>query len=292
MVGIYKMVNIETGLVYIGQSEDIDYRKGEHFRRLKYNRHENPHLQNSYNKHGYDGFVFEVVEECSIEELNEKEKYYIQLYKSFNPKFGYNKTLGGEGGSPNNETRIKISKSLKGHTISPETRTKIANGNRGKKTPKEVIDKISAKTRKLTPTQEAEVLNLLIESNLTQQEIADMYNISTTIINRIKKDNSLPIQRYTILSDKQMEEIKLLIKGRKYHLSEIAKMYNVQYVQISKIKKEMGYNLSKGQLEDSEKLAIIKLLNSKEYTIAQVAEMYGVSRDTIKRVKRGSVSEN
>ena len=49
---------------------------------------------------GVENFSFEVIEECSIEELNEKEQFYIKKYNSyidFPNSNGYNLTLGGDG---------------------------------------------------------------------------------------------------------------------------------------------------------------------------------------------------
>ena len=44
---------------------------------------------------GLNNFLFEVLEECSLEELNTKEKYWIQYYNSYEE--GYNLTRGGSG---------------------------------------------------------------------------------------------------------------------------------------------------------------------------------------------------
>jgi hypothetical protein len=43
--------------------------------------------------YGVWNFTFEVLEECSKEELNEKEKKWIELYQS--NTVGYNGTKGG-----------------------------------------------------------------------------------------------------------------------------------------------------------------------------------------------------
>lgn len=47
-------------------------------------------------KYGLEAFVFEIVEECDIDQLNEREKYWINYYNSFN--HGYNLTNGGDSG--------------------------------------------------------------------------------------------------------------------------------------------------------------------------------------------------
>ena len=59
--------------------------------------------------------------------LNELEEYYIQEYNTY--ELGYNSTSGGEGclnRIVSEETRLKISKTLMGHSISEETRLKMS----------------------------------------------------------------------------------------------------------------------------------------------------------------------
>ena len=41
---------------------------------------------------GLENFSFELLEECSRDQLNEKEHFYIQLYQS--DQFGYNSNSG------------------------------------------------------------------------------------------------------------------------------------------------------------------------------------------------------
>lgn len=89
MIGIYKITNILNNKVYIGQSISIKNRWCNHKEKLRKNLH-TKHFQSSWNKYGEDCFIFEVLEECSIEDLNEKESFYIDKYKSINPEFGYN----------------------------------------------------------------------------------------------------------------------------------------------------------------------------------------------------------
>ena len=60
--GIYRIRNTITNKSYYGSSEDLEYRKNKHFKLLELNNHGNIKLQNSYNKHGKENFVFEIVE--------------------------------------------------------------------------------------------------------------------------------------------------------------------------------------------------------------------------------------
>ena len=80
--------------MYIGQTNDPERRKKDHFGRLKRNKHENPYLQSAWNKYGEDNFNFEVID--GGENYNQLEKYYIEKYKSNNSNYGYNVLSGGE----------------------------------------------------------------------------------------------------------------------------------------------------------------------------------------------------
>lgn len=94
MVGIYKITNQLNGKVYIGQSINIEHRWKEHIQEAK-NGIRNYALYNAMRKYGIENFSFEIIEECSEKELDEKEVYYIKEYNSYYD--GYNSTLGGQG---------------------------------------------------------------------------------------------------------------------------------------------------------------------------------------------------
>lgn len=97
MIGIYKIENIVNGKVYVGQSINIEQRWYNHKNELNGNRHCNLYLQNAWNKYGKDSFVFSVLEQCELNNIDEKEIYWIELYDSLNPDKGYNLTAGGQG---------------------------------------------------------------------------------------------------------------------------------------------------------------------------------------------------
>ena len=110
---IYKITNLINGKVYIGQTKrnfDERYNGTGNGAEKVYNYHMyrknheghyyNVHLCNSMEKYGFENFKVE--EEIDIayskKELDELEIKYIKEYNSSNPKFGYNKTEGGESG--------------------------------------------------------------------------------------------------------------------------------------------------------------------------------------------------
>ena len=60
--GIYQIRNLVNNKIYVGSSNNLYRRKTyEHFRELRLNKHHNKYLQNSYNCHGEENFVFEVI---------------------------------------------------------------------------------------------------------------------------------------------------------------------------------------------------------------------------------------
>lgn len=88
--GIYMILCVENNKKYIGQSMDIITRWRQHRYTMKQGKGCNPHLQNAWNKYGQDKFVFHIIEECSQEELNSREKYFIEHYQAMSPDSGYN----------------------------------------------------------------------------------------------------------------------------------------------------------------------------------------------------------
>ena len=82
--GIYKITNLINGKMYIGQAQDIYKRWYAHkysaFK--KDNKRYNVILYRAIRKYGLENFEFEILEECCVGELNEKEIYYINKYNT------------------------------------------------------------------------------------------------------------------------------------------------------------------------------------------------------------------
>ena len=93
--GIYKITNIKTKECYIGQAIHIKDRFVEHAKcGLGIDTPAGNKLYKAIQEFGLWNFSFEVLEECPREQLNEKEKYYIDLYSSYD--YGYNSTRGNK----------------------------------------------------------------------------------------------------------------------------------------------------------------------------------------------------
>lgn len=91
--GIYKITNQLDDMCYIGQSVDLATRWKDHAKcGLGIDTPQGNKLYQAMIQYGLWNFSFEVLEECPRQDLDEKEKYYIQLYQSYD--YGYNSNKG------------------------------------------------------------------------------------------------------------------------------------------------------------------------------------------------------
>ena len=159
--GIYMIQNKANGKIYIGKSGGIEKRWGKHKWALRSNRHHNEHLQHAWNRYGEDNFEFTIICKCDKSQLNTMEKAYISKLRANDQDFGYNLTDGGEGCSPTEKTRKKMSESQKGKTHSEKTRKKISEAHKGKTHSEKTRKKISENNANRRP----EVRKKISEAN-------------------------------------------------------------------------------------------------------------------------------
>lgn len=103
MIGIYKITN-PKGKIYIGKSINLENRK-KSYSRLSQIKGQ-PLIYNSIIKYGWENHMFEIQEECSLEEINDREIYWINTFNCI--KEGLNLKQGGEGGNHHPETILKM----------------------------------------------------------------------------------------------------------------------------------------------------------------------------------------
>lgn len=111
IIGIYKITS-PTGRVYIGKSKNIKNRFSG------YNKPKKSKLQvrlyNSFIKHGVENHIFEIIEECPIEELYCRERFWQDEFDVLNRDTGLNCVLSACKEHPattTEETRKNMSES-------------------------------------------------------------------------------------------------------------------------------------------------------------------------------------
>ena len=101
---VYKTTNLVNNKIYIGKDERNDPKYLGSGLLIK----------RAIDKYGKENFKKEILEQCNNrEELNEKEKYWIETLNSRDISIGYNITFGGDGGQTSSlEKMSKITKEL------------------------------------------------------------------------------------------------------------------------------------------------------------------------------------
>jgi group I intron endonuclease len=95
---IYKITNNVNGKVYIGQTiQTVKERFYQHCATKCSDSVLNMAIHRAIKKYGKSNFTIEVIEEVDKDSLNDREKFWIEYYNSYNN--GYNSTRGGQDGS-------------------------------------------------------------------------------------------------------------------------------------------------------------------------------------------------
>ena len=177
-IGIYKITN-PNGKVYIGQSVNVEKRLNG-YKSLN-NCNKQLLLHRSLKKYGSGDHIFEIIEECSLENLNIRERHWQDFFEVLDIKKGLNckltSTFGKSGklsqdvknkiglsntgkikhsvqNKINISQRSKLQKNMLGKNHSDKTKSKISNSKIGKKDSEETkINKSKAATGKIK-TQE------------------------------------------------------------------------------------------------------------------------------------------
>lgn len=188
-IGIYRIRNLITNKVYVGQTtENFQRRYWLHRWQLRKNKHDNNHLQRAWNKYGEENFIFEVIEVVNKEEIDEKERYWIAFYR--NSSYGcYSIQDGGQdkrlGRCLSAEARKKIGElnrvRMLGSKLPDETKRKMSESRKGKR--------IYRKNDRLTDEQ-AFLIKSMYVSGKTSKEIQDELKIPYKILNNILSMNS------------------------------------------------------------------------------------------------------
>lgn len=139
---IYSWTNIENNKIYIGQTQNLYYRMKQ-YERLEGKRY----IMTALRKYGVDKFELNIIEEIPISNLDEREQYWIDFYKSYLKDFGYNicrfaNTTRGFHHSEETKARLRTMK-----LANPVRLFGQQNGMYGKAHSKECLAKLSAQMK-------------------------------------------------------------------------------------------------------------------------------------------------
>lgn len=130
---VYRAINKVNGKQYIGYTtKTLKERISVHVykSRCKSNKHYFYLFKQALRKYGLDNFQWEVLEECSTKkECCEREMFYISKYDTISPN-GYNLTKGGNGGLQSEETKLKISESVKKYWEKHKDKNSLINASK------------------------------------------------------------------------------------------------------------------------------------------------------------------
>ena len=277
---IYKITNKVNGKSYIGQTRyTIEFRWRQHIHKK-----DNTYFHNAIKKYGVDNFIVEKLEKCNIEDLNEREIYYIAKYNTF--KDGYNLTIGGDG----NRTLLLDDKyeEISALYLSGFSSNKIATLYKvDKASIVKILKQLGIKIRNNSLNinrQELEELIQDYQSGYSLRELAKRYDCSAPGLKEflIKKGVDLR-QKYSILEDTKSQES--LIKdytSSTIKLKDIQNKYHCSYATLLKVLSING--ISKGKysfkLSDKECLKVIEQFNSGK-KIKDIARSFKVDKATI-----------
>lgn len=92
-IGIYRITNMENQMCYIGQSVDLRERLKTHIKAGLGINATNNKLYTAMQEYGVENFTYEIMENCERNQLNDREKFWIEYYQS--NSYGLNSTGGG-----------------------------------------------------------------------------------------------------------------------------------------------------------------------------------------------------
>lgn len=279
MGGIYKIINTNTGKIYIGSAVDLRRRLYAHLKSLRRNSHDNTYLQNAWNKYGEDSFEFSVIEIVDDKsKLLEVEQKWINQTLCYKRDKGYNI-------SPTAGSTLGLK-----HT--KEQRLKNSLAKRGSKSPNHTIDESIAKEIKLK-----------LKDGLGIKEVSEIMNVNYDVVKSIKQGKAwnhvLPeidlsnINLKKKLNEDEVLEIKKMLNEDK-KVKEIAKVFGVSYRTVSAIKNGNIWSGvgEKVKAKKRKKLNIEDVIEIKKmirdgYSNKEIAEKFGVNRSTISCIRIG-----
>lgn len=184
---IYKITNKVNGKSYIGQTiQNVKERFYQHCAIKCSQAVLNMAIHRAINKYGKSNFTIEVIEEVESTNLNDRERYWIKYYNSYNN--GYNSTKGGQD-------KIKMFKNLDAESIIKEYKSgkSLREIGRNFKVDKQTIKDLlvrnniklrTTRTYKLSQEDREGILKDF-SSGLSRKEIINKWNISKSYLSQL-----------------------------------------------------------------------------------------------------------
>jgi len=290
---IYAIQNKINDKLYIGQTTlSLEQRVSKHLRTRGCSA-----IHASLLKYGLDNFNVSIIDDSAttLEYLNELEQKYILEYDTISPK-GYNLVCGGSNSILSEESRNKISQTLKGRKHTEEAKIKIGESSRKRKRTKETCKKISEALKGKHPSEEtlkkmSEVHKGIpspmkgkkgrVVSEETRRKLSERMsgknhpNYGKKFSDELRKKLS-ESHKGIRLSEESRKKVSEAVKGRK--LSEETKR------KISE--KQRGSKCQHAKLNEENVLQIRELLKE-GHTQPEIAKKFNVSRGIISNIKNG-----
>ena len=246
--GVYIISAIKGSKCYIGSSKNIKERISDHWSALRNNRHENKKIQNYFNKYGQGSLIFNILELCDKEMLEEREVYHVNMTK---PWFNIIKD-------------VKRNKGFFKHTKAAKEKIRKASKKMWAKQKDKMIDTLKLGEEngfaKMTNEQVKNLKIDLLDSNNRIFDLMIKYKLSKTQILHIKNgkwwkhifpeltDDLKKVERVRkkkcgkFITEESVEKLKLEILECKLTLQELANKYNISKRSVIAIKQGTNWN--------------------------------------------------
>lgn len=270
---IYKITNTINGKVYIGQTiQSFKRRIKSHKSHLQSHKHHNELLQRAYDKYGWDVFEVEIIEKCDSENLDERERFWIDKYDATNHELGYNFESGGNALKKHNASTIK----------------KFILSSRGE-------------NNKINANDIPDIKRRLIDGE-SLANVANDFKVSISCIYRIKNlqnwEYIAPELNELLIATDTSRKIKKLTESEKSdcrrriasgdHIFDLAKEYGIPYKRFSDYFRE-EIDAVNARFCKAKELALELFWKNK--SINEIIEKTGLTYPQYKKVTAGLIVE-
>lgn len=274
---IYKITNLINGKIYIGQhiqyTKSIDSYMGSGIL-----------LKKAQKKYGISNFKKEIIEECTLENINEREIYWISEFNCITPN-GYNLAKGGKNGLTTKDTTVytngKNIRYIKPGQKIPNGYIKgVPNFFFNQKWRKAVSDGIKGKNTGNIPWNKG-----LNNTNKKVQENAIKAKNTTITTEILKGKNNPRAKRFLFISPigecfDVIGNIKEFCKSHHFTYRSVKKYKNVGVIpyikdlrlsgwEVHEIQENSVFEAKKARLEHRLKLKEANLLTKRQQTISK-----------------------